>query len=49
MAEVLAKLDKAKLGDNVQPLFISIDPKRDTVDAIAEYVAGKWLWMNVWH
>ena len=36
MAVALTKLDRA--ADRVTPIFISIDPERDTVDAIREYV-----------
>eukprot|EP00123_Amoebidium_parasiticum_P016196 comp23325_c2_seq1/m.38410 comp23325_c2_seq1/g.38410 ORF comp23325_c2_seq1/g.38410 comp23325_c2_seq1/m.38410 type:complete len:307 (-) comp23325_c2_seq1:328-1248(-) len=38
MADVLDRLEKAKVADKVQPLFISIDPKRDTVEVINKYV-----------
>jgi len=38
MAAVIARLDKTDAGPMVQPLFITIDPLRDTVKQVAEYV-----------
>jgi protein SCO1 len=36
---VLEKQDKAK-ADKVQPIFISVDPKRDTPDAVKQFTAA---------
>ncbi|XP_032223345.2 protein SCO1 homolog, mitochondrial isoform X2 [Nematostella vectensis] len=41
MAEAIDLVDKTtkgKVSEELQPLFISVDPKRDTVEAVAEYV-----------
>lgn len=38
IAEVMERL--AADADKVQPLFITVDPERDTPDAMAEYVAA---------
>jgi len=37
MAQVVEDLEKQ--GDAVQPLFITVDPQRDTVEKLANYVA----------
>jgi len=38
MSVVMRKIGKSKFADYVQPVFISVDPKRDSVATIAEYV-----------
>lgn len=38
LTEVLKLLDKDRLGDKVQPIFITIDPKRDTKELLAGFV-----------
>lgn len=41
MALIVDAIDKALPGqDAIVPLFISCDPKRDSVESIAEYVKG---------
>ena len=35
--------DADKSVPNIIPLFITIDPIRDSVDAVAKYVKGKFL------
>lgn len=32
-----------KDGEQVTPIFITLDPNRDTVPAIAKYVQGEYL------
>lgn len=32
---------EAKSGIEVVPIFISVDPERDTVDQVREYVKGR--------
>ena len=41
MAAVLKQLEERKLGGEVVPIFISVDPHRDSVAAMAEY-AKEW-------
>ncbi|CAH1773204.1 unnamed protein product [Owenia fusiformis] len=38
MVQVVDEIDAIKQIPNVTPLFISVDPERDTVPAVAEYV-----------
>lgn len=38
LTEVLKLLDKDRLGDKVQPLFVTIDPRRDTKELLAGFV-----------
>lgn len=38
LTEVLNLLDKDHLGDQVQPLFVTIDPRRDTKELLAGFV-----------
>lgn len=38
LTEVLKLLDKDHLGDQVQPLFVTIDPRRDTKELLAGFV-----------
>ncbi|XP_034255456.1 protein SCO1 homolog, mitochondrial [Thrips palmi] len=39
MAVVIENIDKAENADPMQPLFISVDPERDTPEIIAKYTA----------
>ena len=38
LAAGLGQGDVSELGDEVQPLFITVDPARDTVEALANFV-----------
>jgi len=38
MANILTALDKEGLGDLIQPIFITIDPYRDTIGSVREYI-----------
>lgn len=41
MAQIGLAVDKlGELGDDVQPLFISVDPERDTSQVLAQYVTS---------
>jgi len=39
LSKVMNILEKEGLGDSVQPLFIAVDPNRDSVAQVREYVA----------
>lgn len=39
----LKYLDKEGLGDLIQPIFITIDPYRDTIGSVREYIKGLFL------
>jgi cytochrome oxidase Cu insertion factor (SCO1/SenC/PrrC family) len=41
MADVLDILEKQGIVNQIQPLFISIDPWRDTVAQVRGYVKGQ--------
>lgn len=44
--------DKIKSLPNLTPILITIDPERDTVDAMAQYVKGSqvlWSPLRVWN
>jgi cytochrome oxidase Cu insertion factor (SCO1/SenC/PrrC family) len=41
MAEIVCQVESKGFGDIVVPIFISCDPKRDSIEAIKEYVSGK--------
>ena len=42
MADCINRLEATKVvGDQVVPVFISIDPKRDTPEVVKNYVKGK--------
>lgn len=38
MVEVVENIEKNKALPNILPLFISVDPERDTVDVVAKYI-----------
>ncbi len=41
MSKVITKLDAIKgVGENITPVFISVDPKRDTPEAVRQYIKG---------
>jgi protein SCO1/2 len=46
MSKVITRLDKLKgVGDMVKPIFISIDPQRDTPEVVQRYIKGT-IFMN---
>ena len=38
LARVYSRLEEQKLADNIQVIFVSVDPERDTPDVIKSYV-----------
>ena len=38
MTEIINNLEKKGLGNEVVPIFVSCDPKRDSIKAIREYL-----------
>lgn len=46
MGEAIEKVD-AMREERILPLFISVDPARDTVQQVKKYVAGKSIYQSV--
>ena len=40
---ILLDKQKESLGAELQPLFITVDPMRDDVEAVKQYVQGTYL------
>jgi protein SCO1/2 len=48
MSELRDKLNKEGLGDRIYFVFITLDPRRDTPEAIREYVRTRNLDLKIW-